>query len=59
MMWNTKPSNVIPTATAAIGSRTSAVAFAPLTEGIEFAHRPIAKARMTVVPRAVRVPAPS
>jgi hypothetical protein len=31
MMWNTNPSTVIPTATAAIGNRTSAVAFAPLT----------------------------
>jgi len=26
MMWNTNPSTVIPTATAAMGSRTSAVA---------------------------------
>ena len=31
MMWNTNPSTVIPTATAAIGSSTSAVAFAPFT----------------------------
>jgi hypothetical protein len=31
MMWNSNPSTIIPTATAAIGSRTSMVAFAPLT----------------------------
>jgi hypothetical protein len=60
-MWNTNPSTVIPTATAAIGSRTSAVALGPFDgtgPGVEFAHDPIVKARMTSVRRAVRVPAP-
>ena len=45
MMWNTNPSTVIPTATAAIGSRTSAVAFAPLTGPVEVSNSPTAQSR--------------
>ena len=44
-MWNTNPSTVIPTATAAIGSRTSAVAFAPLTEPVKVLKSPAAQSR--------------
>jgi len=40
MMWNTNPSTVIPTATAAMGSRTSAVACVPLTGRSRFRIRP-------------------
>jgi hypothetical protein len=43
MMWNTNPSTVIPTATAAIGSRTSAVALAPLTGPVEVSNSPTAQ----------------
>jgi hypothetical protein len=35
MMWNTNPSTVIPTATAAIGSRTSAVGVHVIGEAME------------------------
>src|SRR5437899_1864123 len=45
MMWNTNPSTVIPTATAAIGSRTSAVAFAPLTGPVQVSNSPTAQSR--------------
>src|SRR5215472_18529285 len=51
MMWNTNPSTVIPTATAAIGSRTSAVAFAPLTGPVEVSNSPTAP---SVAPSAFR-----
>ena len=43
MMWNTNPSTVIPTATAAIGSRTSAVALAPLTGPVQVSNSPTAQ----------------
>jgi hypothetical protein len=45
MMWNTNPSTIIPTATAAIGSRTSAVAFAPLTGPVKVSNSPTAQSR--------------
>jgi hypothetical protein len=45
MIWNTNPSTVIPTATAAIGSRTSAVAFAPLTGPVQVSNSPAAQSR--------------
>ena len=45
MTWNTNPSNVIPTATATIGSRTSAVAFTPLTGPVQVSNSPTAQSR--------------
>ena len=39
--WNTNPSTIIPTATAAIGSRTSAVAFAPFTGPVKVSKSPL------------------
>jgi hypothetical protein len=45
MMWNTNPSTVIPTATAAIGSRTSTVAFAPFTGPVKVSKSPTAQSR--------------
>ena len=45
MTWNTNPSNVIPTATATIGSRISAVAFAPLTGPVQVSNSPTAQSR--------------
>ncbi len=45
MMWNTNPSTVIPTATAAIGSSTSAVAFAPFTGPVKVSKSPLGQSR--------------
>src|SRR5215472_14865455 len=45
MMWNINPSTVNPTATAAIGSRTSGVAFAPLTGPVKVSNSPTAQSR--------------
>jgi hypothetical protein len=61
MMWNTNPSTVIAYGDCSdrqqdFGGR--GCPFDGAGQGIEFAHGPIAKTRMTVVPRAVRVPAP-
>jgi hypothetical protein len=46
-MWNTNPSTVIPTATAAIGSRTSAVALAPLTGPVQVSNSPTTQRHFT------------
>jgi hypothetical protein len=45
MMWNTNPSTVIPTVTAAIGSRTSAAAFAPFTGPVKVLKSPTDQSR--------------